>query len=324
MNNASCRRAWSALALCCLALVGCGKRDDGSGYTVALLDLEGRPQVLGHLPTTVFAPRISPDGKTVAFEMDQGPVTGRREPIRIWLASLDDLQERRALPPVGTGRNWAPMWTRDGEALIFLVSSDAEGSDDTLYWRHADGTGEPERLIEGLSAESTTPDGRQVSFITLAADRDYDISLLDLGTRETTLVTNRPRSEQHSSDISPDGRWIAYSSNETGVHEVWAEPLPATGERIRVTHEGASHPVWARDGRSLFFDRGGTLFRVPFDVVVKAVGEGEPNREVKVGEPRALPISGFQQGYRRRQFDLMPDGAHFLMLFVGTPPSPRT
>ena len=313
-----------ALVVFCTVLAACARRDDCGGYTVALVDLEGRPQVLGHLPTTVFAPRVSPDGKTLAFEMDQGPVTGEREPIRIFTAALDDLGDRHPLPPVGSGRNWAPMWTRDGQALIFLVSNDAEGDDDTLFWRRADGSGEPDRLVEGLSAESMTPDGRQVSFITLAADRDYDISLLDLGTREKTLVTNRPRSEQHSSDISPDGRWIAYSSNETGVHEVWVEPLPGSGERIRVTHEGASHPVWARDGRSLFFDRGGTLYRVPLDIVTKPKSDGELGREVRVGEPRALPISGFQQGYRRRQFDLMPDGSHFLMLFVGAPPSPRT
>jgi eukaryotic-like serine/threonine-protein kinase len=106
--------------------------------------------------------------------------------------------------------------------------------------------------------------------------------------------------------VSPDGRWFAYASNETGRYEVWLEPLPQTGERHRVTRNGGSRPLWSADGAALFFDRDPRLFTV--DVTVE--------EQVSIGEEAPLPIAGFEQGELRRQYDLMPDGSRFLLLFA--------
>jgi serine/threonine-protein kinase len=121
-----------------------------------------------------------------------------------------------------------------------------------------------------------------------------------------TPLVDRPDSDQHSSRLSPDGRWIAYSSNETGRQEVWLEPVPTSGKRYRMTQSGGRHPLWSPDGRSLYFDQDGRMWRVAL-----FLGAETP----KASEPKGLPIRGFQQGELRRQFDLLPDGRRFLMLF---------
>lgn len=273
-------------------------------YELSLVTLDGKRTVLGRLPESVFAPRVSPDGRSVALELRDA--TRRGLPPgqeRVWIADIKRPDKRRALPTVGIGRNWAPLWSHDGRRIIFLVT---DGGSQTLWWRSADGTGPAEKLVDALSAEGVTPDGKGLTYVTLTGDRDYGISMLDLATRQTSVVIDRPRSEQHSSTVSPDGRWVAYASNEGGPHDIWVEPLPGNGQRYRLTRVGGSHPVWAPDGKRIYFDRGGALFGV--DVRFTPSGP-------VASEPAPLPISGFQQGYRRRQFDVLPDGKQFLMLF---------
>jgi serine/threonine-protein kinase len=204
---------------------------------------------------------------------------------------------------VGEGRNWAGIWTDDGERIVFLVSEHEPGG---LYWRRADGTGDAEPLIDARAPEGVYGHGSTLAFITLTGNRDYGISMLDLATRAVTPIVDRPGSEQHSSRLSPDGRWIAYASSETGRQEVWLEPMPRNGKRYRVTQEGGSHPLWSPDGRTVYFDRDHRLFRIPM-----FFGAEEP----KAGAPKALPIRDFLQGDLRRQYDLLPDGRHFLMLY---------
>ena len=144
--------------------------------------------------------------------------------------------------------NWAPMWTADGERLVYLVSGERP---DAVYWRRADGTGTPEHLIDTRSAEGWMARGSQMRFLTLTGNGDYGISVFDMATRKTTKLIDLPGSAQHSSAVSPDGRWMAYASNETGRYEVWLEPLPSNGTRYQLTRSGGSHPLWSADGKSL-------------------------------------------------------------------------
>ena len=91
---------------------------------------------------------------------------------------------------------------------------------------------------------------------------DYGLSLLDMASRKVTPIIDLPGSAQHSSAMSPDGKWMAYASNETGRYEVWVEPFPRTGTRHQVTRDGGSHPLWPPDGQSLYFDRDRQMFRL--------------------------------------------------------------
>jgi Tol biopolymer transport system component len=171
-------------------------------------------------------------------------------------------------------------------------------------WRRADGTGGAEHLVDARSAEGWVAGGTQMRFLTLTGNRDYGISFLDMKTRAVTTFIDIPGSAQHSSAVSPDGRWMAYASNETGRYEVWLEPMPRTSARYQLTRDGGSHPLWAPDGQSIYFDRNSQMFRL-------AVNLKDPASSVA---PVALPIKGFVQAEYRRQFDLMPNGREFLVL----------
>jgi Tol biopolymer transport system component len=289
----------STFALVALLSGGLSRAQAPAGYELALVGIDGTTKVLGQLPPTVYAPRISPDGKRVAFETRD--VSGADGP-RLWTADLSDIRGRKVLSLVAGAINWAPMWTLDGQRLVFIVSS--PDRPDAVYWRRADGSGEAEHLIDTRAAEGWVAGGAQMRFLTLKGNRDYGISLFDMNTRTVTHLVDWPGSAQHSSNMSPDGKWMAYASNETGRYEVWMEPFPRSGARLQLTRDGGSHPMWAPDGRSLFFDRDHQMFQLAVNT----------QDVTSIGEPTPLPIKGFAQAEYRRQFDLMPDGRQFLVL----------
>ena len=292
-------------AACALALAGTALhgRQTTSGYDLALVGVDGTRRVLGQLPASVFAPRLSPDGARVAFETGD---TNGLDGARLWIADVKDLSSRRSLSTVVGRLNWAPIWSVDGERLVFLVSGDRP---DALYWRRAGGAGDAEYLVDARSAEGWIGSGAGLQFLTLTGNRDYGISVLDLKTRKPATLIDLPGSAQHSGAVSPDGRWIAYVSNETGRYEVWLEPLPRTGSRYQLTREGGGHPLWLPDGKALYIDRQQQIFRLAIDTASPSTVE----------QPVALPVRGFVQGELRRQYDVMPDGSAFLMLFPSTP-----
>lgn len=270
-------------------------------FELSLVSLTGEREIVGTLPDTVFAPRVSPDGTRIAIEhadFSQGTSS-------VVVANLSDLDDRYELPLYDGSMNWAPSWSPDGERILFIAS----GPDgDSIWWQLADGSGSGEHLLDARSAESWADGGEAITYLTLAetpGGRDYGIAKLDIGSGETQTLVDGQGSSEHSSNVSVDGLYIAYATNESGRYEVFVEPLPQTGERVQITTEGGGHPLWSRDGRTIYFDRDARMFRIGFD---PATGRAS-------GMAEALPVAGFVQGEYRRQFELMPDGQRFLMLF---------
>jgi Tol biopolymer transport system component len=297
-------RFFVTVAACAVLLSMAGAAMRGqtpAGYDLTLVDMDGTQKVLSRLPASVYAPRVSPDGRQVAFETrdPKGPDGGR-----LWVAEFANIANRRPLPGTGAPLNWAPMWTPDGQRLAFIVSGDRP---DGIYWRRADGSGEAEHLIDARAAEGWNDGGATLRFLTLtpAGKDDYGIAFMDVKTRKVTPVIDLPGTAQHSGAVSPDGKWMAYASNETGRYEVWLMPLPPTAKRFQITTEGGSHPLWLPGGKSLSFDRGRQLFRVDLNLDVPSAS----------GSPVTLPIKGFAQAEYRRQYDLLPNGTQYLMLF---------
>lgn len=299
------RVSWLAAGLAILGIAQAAE-PPRPGFELALVDMQGQKTVLGTLPASVFAPRISPDGTRVAFELaEEG---GPPDNSRLYVAELDKLDKRRPLQlTVTTARNLAPVWSADNDWIAFLATGNAQ---DAIFWERSDGSAQPIYLVDGRAPEGLSKEGI-LTFITRTGDHDYGISQFDTHTKKLTRLIDVPGSAQHSSRISPDGRWIAYASDETGRQEIWLEPLPTTGKRFQLTRQGGRHPLWSPNGQALYFDQDGKMFRM--DVIL---GVETPN----AANPVALPISGFQQGDLRRQFDLTPDGKAFLMLFPAGPP----
>ena len=267
-----------------------------AAYELALVSLDGQREVLGRLPGTVFAPRLSRAGLHVTFDDQAGGGS------TVYVAALDALDAREALPAVEGGSAF-PLWSFDDERVFFIATRNGEQA---LFAQLADGTGAPELVVSPARApEAWTPDGRLLNFITLR-DGDYAISAWDTFDRVVRPVIRLQGSLQHSSHYSPDGRWLVYASNETGAFEIWVEPVPFTGERHQVTQGGGEHPLWSPDGSRILFDRNAELFSVRVTTSRNRFA-AEP--------PEALPIKGFAQlAGARRQFDIAPDG-RLLMLF---------
>lgn len=276
-----------------------------ASFELALVDLQGQKKVLGIVPGSALAPRVSRDGRRVTFEQTDPPASADEvELTRLYVAPLDKLEDKEPLKvTVIARRNVAAVWSPEGDRVAFVAQGNGA---DALFWQRSDGGIQPIYLVDGRGVEGWY-DNDQLVFITLAGEDDYGISMLDLDTKKVTRLVDLPGSAQHSSQISPDGRWIAYASTETGRQEVWVEPLPRTGRRFQLTRQGGRHPQWAPDGSKVYFDdASGQLFQLDVHVA---------GGEIRSGEARVLPIRGFQQGEMRRQYDLTPDGRGFVMLF---------
>jgi serine/threonine-protein kinase len=256
-------------------------------FTLALVDRAGTKTVLGTVPATTFAPRVSPDGRRVAFDTADGGIR------------VADLTNVAAARRVTAGRY--PVWSTDGTQLFFAGQDGMR-----LFSQAADGSGMPALITDAARApESWSSAAGILTYITLTGDGDYDIWAYSLRDRRTRALIAGPAAAQMGSRVSPDGRWLAYESNETGAYEIFVEPFPASGAKTQVTKGGGRRAVWSPDGRELFFDRDRRLFTMPVQVAPR----------LTVGAATELPIRDFLQGTARRMYDLMPDGRQFLMLF---------
>ena len=263
---------------------------------LALVDRAGTHTPVGPVPGRTFAPRISPDGTEVVFDNQADGA--------LWIAKLSNVADRRKVSTGGSNRG--PIWSVDGKRIIYITDYQNE---EALYWRAADGSGTPELLARPVRApESLSPKGAELSFITLMPGGDYDVFTYSFATKQKTPFIVVPGSPQHSSHFSPDGKWIAYVSAQTGRLEVYVRPFPSGTPAVQVTTAGGEHPQWAPDQKELFFDSSNRMYAVPVNT----------DRAFTAGSPVALPITGFVQGPLRRQYDLMPDGKHFLMMFPPT------
>ena len=273
-------------------------------YQLALVDMQGQKKVLGTVPDSVIAPRVSPDGAQVSFEQTDPPAgPGAPSLTNVYVGDLAAIDKRKMMRnTVIAPKDIAPVWAADSQWVAFVAVGNAANA---IFWERSNGSEQPHYLTDGQAPEGMYP-GLKLLFLTLKGDKDYGLSMLDVRTRQVTPLVDVPGSAQHSGAISPDGKWLAYTSDETGREELWIEPLPANGSHVQLTSNGGSHPQWAPDGKTLYFDLGGQMYWMEV-----ATSGAAP----KGGDPVALPIKGFVQNGMRRQYDLMPDGRGFVMLF---------
>jgi eukaryotic-like serine/threonine-protein kinase len=178
-----------------------------------------------------------------------------------------------------------------------------------LYWVRSDGSGEAQRLTQGNPPEapfSFSPDGRRLAFQKagnadsqdiFTAPMEGDAGHPKLGKAELFLGT--PFIEVFPA-FSPDGRWLAYTSNESGTREVYVRPFPGPGGRWQVSTGGGNFPQWARDGRELLFE---TL-----DQHVMAVSYTAKGDSFAAGKPRVWSETRLRDTLIYSNYDLAPDG----------------
>ena len=278
------------------------------------VDRNGHETPIKGLPPRAYATlALSPDGTRLSFDIED-----REFDVWIWDIAREVLSRLTSGPSV----DGLPRWTPDGQRLIF--ASDRDGPLN-LYSVRSDGSGQVERLTTSNNDQypnSVTPDGLSVLTCELRPKTGYDIlrfpavvaperpgsTLTAAGSAVMTLVSSP--SAEYVANISPDGRYFAYQSAESGRFAVYVKPHPNVGQaRWQVSMEAGTAPVWARKGGELFYlDESNTLMAVPVETSGAQFRYGKPTKVFET------PYAGNFYSY-----DVTPDGQRFLMMKESEP-----
>jgi tRNA A-37 threonylcarbamoyl transferase component Bud32 len=248
-------------------------------------------------------PRLSPDGRRVAVAIEE------RE-TQIWLYDLSrETLTRLTFDGIA---NYNPAWTPDGKRIAFQSSKEGRLN---LFWQLVDGSGGLERLITSEynnAPNSWSPDGQLLAFIQVDPTTGYDIWVLRMGdpstgsgqVRKAQPFLQTPFNEG-APRFSSDGRWLAYTSDESGRNEIYVQPYPGPGGKSQISTDGGTEPVWNPNGRELFYRSGDKMMAVEIATQPGfAAGKARMLFEGQyVPTPATFP-----------NYDVSPDGQRFLML----------
>jgi serine/threonine protein kinase len=256
--------------------------------TLVWKDRRGVTTPLGLNPRRYSAPALSPDGRRLAVTVSEGSARN------VWIGSV----EREPLTRLTFGNDdWSSLWTHDGQRLF--VNSGQNGRYN-IFWMPTDGSGKAERLTDSVDAQQATslsPNG-DVLLFTDNFTSGYNIWQLSVGRKETRPLVKTRTGEAYAV-FSPDGRWVAYESDESGRGEVYVQAYPWPGLKMQISVAGGTEPRWNRNGRELFYQTATAIMAVP-------VLDGQ---NLRPGSPVRLFASDGRRGY-----DVSPDGHRFLII----------
>jgi Tol biopolymer transport system component len=269
------------------------------------VDREGHEEALPAPRRSYVYPRISPDGTRIALDI-------RDQQNDIWIYHLARQTLSRLTFDPGLNRGIA--WTPDGQRVAF--SAEREGKE-SVFWQAADGSGSAEPLTSTTPDKPQAPysfssDGKMVLFAQ-PGQPPFDLYTVETNSsRKIAPLLNSSYSENNG-EISPDGRWLAYQSDESGSNEIYVRPFPnVAAGRSQVSSGGGTRPVWARSGRELFYSSvDGAMMSVSID---SSVDSG-----FLAGNPKALFAGVYYSVQAGRSYDVSADGRRFLMIKNITP-----
>ncbi len=213
------------LTIALLALAQLRSTGPAPGIEIAYVDFKGIKKTIASVPDSVFAPRIAPNGKQLTIDTNIGPDSA------VYLMDLPGPSTMRRFTM--QGENHYPIWSADGLRLLFISVRNGQPA---IYSQPLIGSGVAERLTETARApESYSAVNQMLSYITLNTDggsADYDVWTYSFRDKKAAPLIQVKNSAQHSSRFSPDGKWIAYVSDETGRLELYVQPFPLTGTKI--------------------------------------------------------------------------------------------
>jgi len=267
---------------------------DFSQGRLSWVDREGRVEPLDAETASYGSFRLSPDGKRLAVT-----VAGARDVI--WVL---DLQTGRRSRLTFEGNANMPVWTSDGAAVFFFAIGSHRSAG--VYRRSVEGE-DPAELVQlgGGSPWATTPDGRWLAYDQWDDETKENIWFLPLGVEGDALPIKNTSFNEWGATFSPDSRWIAYVSDESGRHEVYVEEVTRRpgSRRTMISTDGGEEPIWSADGDEIFYRDGDRWMVTPVHT-----GLG-----FSAGEPRTL-FAGHYMNVQGYSYDVMPNGERFLLL----------
>ncbi|HTJ21064.1 MAG TPA: protein kinase [Gemmatimonadaceae bacterium] len=276
---------------------------DPQSSSIVIAGMDGHRDSIGAGQRRYATPRFSRDGRRLAVGVTEGTAQD------IWVF---DLASGTANRLTFEGAADKPEWTPDGQRIAYLVGR--MGTRAAVWWRSADGSGEPEliaSMANPIREVSFSPDGRSAILRVDTPRLQRQLWIVNLDGDRTPRPLVVAGFDALAARVSPDGHWLAYTSNESGRNEVYVRPFPGAGGRWAVSTDGGTEPVWTSDGRALLYRDGSSLLRV-------AVGTSP---EFTVGRRDTLVRETLRENYRASYFhamyDVSPDGRHFAFIRNG-------
>jgi serine/threonine protein kinase/Tol biopolymer transport system component len=292
--------------------------EETRGVPIHWMDRDGKTTPLRSVPANWTALQFAPDGRRVALQIN---MVGAGADV--WVYEWERDVFARLIPDPGNHGN--PVWTPDGRRIVF-GSTPANQGTLNLYWRRADGVGDAQRLTTspyGHVPVSWHSSGKFLAFAELNPKTNFDLLVLPMEGDEASgwkpgqpTVFSSSRFDERNPMFSPDGRWIAYQSNESGRNEVYVRPYPGPGGKWQISTGGGVFPIWSRTARELFF---GT----PTQQIMMAAYEVEGNA-FRAEKPQLWSDARYKPRGPFRPFDLHPDGKRFALAPAAPAPDSAT
>jgi serine/threonine protein kinase len=259
---------------------------------IFLVNRKGQEQKVDVPPNDYVDPAFSPDGKRIAVVIRS-------------VQKLEVLErDRGGVTSIVTNLTayFAPVWTLDGRSLVLDGFNSAR--ERGIYRVAADGGSQPELLRQTPHVSHLTSIAGEYAVV-MVNDPVTNTDLWLLGLRspyEMRPFKNSPAVERQGA-LSPDGRWMAYASNESGRSEIYVEPVPGPGGRRQISSEGGEQPRWVRNGKEIVYRNGTKMMSVPVEV----------RPELQTGKPLELFDRKFDRGASVSAYDVTADGQTFVM-----------
>jgi serine/threonine-protein kinase len=249
--------------------------------------------------------RFSPDGRRIAAHV----LSADRDLGDIWALDVTGEAFRRVTFDSGSV---APVWSVDGRRIAFANKPGGRPAGWAIRWTSADGSDSAETLLPyapGQLPADFAPDGRALVLLRSDPTTRHDIWILPLPGDKRMRPYLRGPFEEHSADLSPDGRWLAYVSNESGRDEVYVRAFPTPGAPVLISSGGGREPRWAATGREVFYrgEKGMVA------VTVTTSGSVHVGRRTILFDDKPYVAHGYGAAY-----DVHPDGRRFVMVRRGS------
>ena len=270
----------------------------GHEKTLVWVDRNGIVEPLAAPAQAYSDPRLSPDGRRLV-------VTITEKSGNVWVY---DIPTKTFTQLTFEGNNSMPVWSPDGSRIAFTSSKVGPLN---LFWKQADGSGTDERLAASehpQAANSWSPDGRELIYVEQSAATGRDIRMLSTHGGRNTQPILQSNGNETGPALSPDGRWLAYVSDESGRNEVYIRPFPSavgSSAKWQISTQGGGEPLWNRDASELFFRAGNKMLAAKIKMAPA----------LKASAPQVLFEGEYDKGTASRPaYDVASDGRRFLMV----------